>query len=63
MADNLPDKLWGEIEGIFKQILAHPFLRGLTDGVSIREVPLLRRAGCSQSTRVRPRPCSAPPES
>ena len=32
MADNMPDKLWGEIEGIFKQILEHPFLRGLTDG-------------------------------
>jgi len=32
MADKLPDKLWGEIEGIFKQILEHPFLRGLTDG-------------------------------
>ena len=28
----MPDKLWGEIEGIFKQILEHPFLRGLTDG-------------------------------
>ena len=32
MTDDLPDKLWGEIEGIYKQILEHPFLRGLTDG-------------------------------
>jgi thiaminase (transcriptional activator TenA) len=32
MTDNLPDKLWREIEGIYKQILEHPFLRGLTDG-------------------------------
>ena len=32
MAGKLTDKLWGEIESIYKQILEHPFLRGLTDG-------------------------------
>ena len=32
MTDKLTDKLWGEIESIYKQILEHPFLRGLTDG-------------------------------
>jgi thiaminase/transcriptional activator TenA len=26
------DTLWQRIEGIYRQILAHPFLTGLTDG-------------------------------
>jgi thiaminase/transcriptional activator TenA len=28
----LTDRLWASIDGIFKHILEHPFMRGLTDG-------------------------------
>src|SRR5918999_4566752 len=29
---SLTDRLWASIDGIFGQILDHPFMRGLTDG-------------------------------
>jgi thiaminase/transcriptional activator TenA len=29
---SLTDRLWASIDGIFRQILDHPFMRGLTDG-------------------------------
>lgn len=32
MAEMLTRRLWGSIDGIFKEILAHPFIEGLTDG-------------------------------
>jgi len=28
----LTERLWASIDGIFKHILEHPFMRGLTDG-------------------------------
>lgn len=37
MTITLSERLWASIEGIFKQILDHPFIRGLTDGSLDRE--------------------------
>jgi thiaminase/transcriptional activator TenA len=31
-ADRFRDRLWSAMEGVFAQILAHPFVAGLTDG-------------------------------
>ncbi len=32
MTRSLSERLWNSIDGIYKQILDHPFIRGLTDG-------------------------------
>lgn len=32
MTETLTKRLWASIDGIFKEILVHPFIRGLTDG-------------------------------
>ena len=37
MTATLSQRLWVSIEGIFRQILDHPFIRGLTDGSLDRE--------------------------
>jgi thiaminase (transcriptional activator TenA) len=32
VGDSVTDRLWGSIDDIYKQILVHPFIEGLTDG-------------------------------
>ncbi|MBP2365741.1 thiaminase II [Pseudonocardia parietis] len=38
MADRTRDLLWSDVEGIYAQVLAHPFVGGLTDGSLPHEV-------------------------